>query len=154
MNNSSYQNLSWYEKYEIDKKYSLMGNATLLENENHMNGGWQNGFFRFDMDLNSPIPNQRIATHNIVENKLQNNQLILKNKNQNDITYFPTIEQAEKRNLVGDGKPYQEILRDWQMPFVKEKSGYIYFNSDEHHVKRDYNSKTLKLHGRYSRWKI
>lgn len=108
-------------------------------------GGVANGWF-YDKEYINGTYITGASTWGIVGNKLVNGNITYNYPNDNNIVLFPEKSQAEDLNLVGDNKPYQEILRDYQMPFIKESSGYYYFDSDKHHLKINRTEKKLEIH--------
>lgn len=123
-----YYALDMDTRYEIDKKSMLMGST-----EGMGIGGIQNGYIGINKYGNSSGVLQGLVKKNLVNNNLQ-----VVDKYTNKDTFFPTSNT--------NSKVYTEFLKDWKMPFIKEKNGYYSFNSDKHHVTKDYNTKTLKLH--------
>lgn len=108
-------------------------------------GGPANGWF-YDKEYRDGIYITSASTWGIVGNKLKNGNITYNYPNDNNIVLFPEKNQAEDKNLVGENKPYKEILRDYQMPFIKESSGYYYFDSDKHHIKINRADKKLEIH--------
>ena len=142
---------SYQEKYNIDSKLTLLGQMGYVadywyKGKNSIFGGYQNGT-KLDEDGN-PVPYSNSGIYQgLVNKKLVNNNIALTYPNQNDTVFFPTTEQAESKNLVGDNKPYQKILRNQKVPFIIEPSGYYLMDSAKYHWKKGSNDK-FELHSR------
>lgn len=146
-----FNNLSMQEKYNIDKTHTLIGNQGDLSDLWHgknvsLYGGLQNG-----MIMKNGVPvvatDKSSTMKGILKNKLVNNNVVLTYQNNNNTIFFPTYEQAEAKGNVGSGKPYQQILRNYKLPFIKENSGYYYMDSNYQHWKQSSNNK-FELHKR------
>lgn len=156
---TEYKKLSLQEKNNIDKKHTLIGNQGDLWDSWHganvsLYGGLQNGTILKDGRAIAGLGNSSILK-GIVGNKLINNNINLTYQNKNNTIFFPTYQEAEALGKVGNGKPYQEILRDYQVSFIKQQSGYYYLDSQKYHWKKSDN-KTFELHsgsvGGLSEW--
>lgn len=123
-----YYNLTMEERYKIDQKSMFMAST-----EGMCIGGIQNGYIGLDQYGNSSG-----VLQGLVKSKLVNNNLQIIDKYTNKDSFFPTSNT--------NSKVYTEYLKDWKMPFIKEKNGYYSFNSDIYHVHKNYNTKTLELH--------
>lgn len=154
MTQSQFNSLSIQERNDIDKKHTLFGNAGMMWDKWHgvnasMYGGLQNGTILQNGEATAYTYDASILK-GIVQNKLINNNIVLTHQNNNDMVLFPTIQQAENKGLVGDNQPYQEIIRDCKIPFLKSSSGYYYMDSSKYHFKKT-NNQNLELHKRRSR---
>lgn len=155
MSSTDFYNLNYKQRGDIDSKLTLLGKANASGNYlNDSNryyacnyGGVQNGI----LNINGNYTNASAfsyfygATQGRVEEKLLNNQVVLKNKNYNNLNFFPTEAEAEGRDLVGNGKPFQEILRDYKLPLIQDSSGYYSFDSNLYHAKVN-NTKNIEIH--------
>lgn len=159
MTQDEFNSLPIQEKHNTDKKHTLFGNAGFMWDRWHgknasMYGGIQNGTMLQNGQAVA-IPYESSVLRGIIHNKLTNNNITLKYSNNNDTVFFPTEAQAENKGLVGDNKPYQEILRNYKIPFIKEPSGYYYMDSNKYHYKKS-NDNKFKLHtgtvGGLSEW--
>lgn len=136
--NAQMRGMQSYEYYpnsipvrsEWDKKYMLFGST-----QGMMVGGIQNGFTG---------PNIRSNCHGVLQglakDKLVNGNLVISDRFTNGTTLFPTSGET------GWNKPYNEILKDWKMPFYKEDNGYYSYNSEKYHIARDNANKRFVLH--------
>lgn len=154
MSQSEFNSLSIQEKNNIDKKHTLFGNAGMMWDKWHgvnasIYGGLKNGTILKNGEAIAYTYDASILK-GIVQNKLIDNNIVLTYQNNNDIVLFPTKEQAEDKGLVGNNQPYQEIIRDCKIPFLKSQSGYYYIDSSKYHFKKS-SDNTLKLHTRRSR---
>lgn len=135
---SSFNNLSLSRKQEIDRTHTLF---QMIHTPTIAYSGWQNGY-----NSSNTAISPKGAAQGIIGNKLVNNNIVLNYPNANDTVFFPTKAQAEDKGLVGTGKPYQEILRDYDFPFIEEDTGYYSFNSNLYHIKRSTYYKSFDLH--------
>lgn len=103
-------------------------------------GGIQNGIISVEQ-INVMVHNTSNAgVHKgFVADKLVNDNIVLTYRNENNIELFPNLKQAESRGLVGLNQVYKEILRNYKIPFIKEASGYYFFDSNEYHLKKNQN---------------
>ena len=115
---------------EWDKKYMLFGST-----QGMMVGGIQNGFTGANIRSNCHGVLQGLA-----RDKLVNGNLVISDRFTNGTTLFPTSGET------GWNKPYNEILKDWKMPFYKENNGYYSYNSEKYHIARDEANKRFVLH--------
>lgn len=123
-----YNHLSTQERYALDLKSMLMDST-----DAKCIGGVQNGYldcFKYG-DFAG-------ATQGLVKDKLVNDNLYVSDKYTNKASFFP----ATNNNT----SVYVEYLKNWRIPFIKEKNGYYSFYSNKYHVYKDYSTKTLKLH--------
>ena len=95
-------------------------------------GGIQNGYVDIGKYGNSAGFVQGLA-----KDKLVNGNLSIIDKYTNGTSFFPTVNT--------NPYVYKEILSNWKFPFEKLQNGYYYFNSNEHHLLKDYSTKTLKI---------
>lgn len=123
-----YYSLSLEERHQIDDK-SMLFDST----DTKCYGGIQNGYVDIGKYGNSAGFVQGLA-----KNKLVNGNLSIIDKYTNGTSFFPTVNT--------NPYVYKEILSNWKFPFEKLQNGYYYFNSNEHHLLKDYSKKTLKLH--------
>ena len=123
-----YYNLPLDERGKIDEKSMLMAST-----EGMCIGGIQNGYIGVEQYGNSTGVMQGLVKKNLINNNLQ-----IIDKYTNKDSFFP-------QNTTNTDV-YIQSLKNWKMPFIREKNGYYSFNSDKYHVCRDYNTKTLKLH--------
>lgn len=161
MTQSDFNSLSIEEKNNIDKKHTLLGTAGLFWDSWHgknasMYGGMQNATILKDGKAVPYTPDYNSSIYKgIIKNKLVNNNIVLNYANNNDTELFPEYEKAEAKGKVGNGKVYQEILRNYKIPFIKQKSGYYYMDSNKYHYKKATN-KSFELHngtvGGVSEW--
>lgn len=159
MTQTQFRALTTQEKYNTDKTHTLIGTAgpywtSWYGINGSLFGGIQNGT-TFQNGKSTNIPYETSIVKGVVQKKLQNNNLVLTYPNQNNTTFFPTYEEAEGKGNIGNGKPYQEILRNYKVPFIKEKSGYYHLDSNNYHWKKTTNN-TFELHngsvGGLSEW--
>ena len=158
-----FNKLSVEERINIDKKHTLFSSPGYMSTwgkkkyggADLMYGGWQNGIQQVEK-INERVYLYSIdgAKQGLVQNKLLNDNIVLTYKN-NNIELFPNQKQAEEKGLVGENQVYKEILRNYKIPFIKEKSGYYSFDSDEYHLRKGENDK-FELHkgivGGLSEW--
>ena len=123
-----YYSLSLEERHQIDDK-SMLFDST----DTKCYGGIQNGYVDIGKYGNSAGFVQGLA-----KDKLVNGNLSIIDKYTNGTSFFPTVNT--------NPYVYKEILSNWKFPFEKLQNGYYYFNSNEHHLLKDYSKKTLKLH--------
>ena len=123
-----YYSLSLEERHQIDDK-SMLFDST----DAKCYGGIQNGYVDIGKYGNSAGFVQGLA-----KDKLVNGNLSIIDKYTNGTSFFPTVNT--------NPYVYKEILSNWKFPFEKLQNGYYYFNSNEHHLLKDYSTKTLKLH--------
>ena len=123
-----YYSLSLEERHQIDDK-SMLFDST----DTKCYGGIQNGYVDIGKYGNSAGFVQGLA-----KDKLVNGNLSIIDKYTNGTSFFPTVNT--------NPYVYKEILSNWKFPFEKLQNGYYYFNSNEHHLLKDYSTKTLKLH--------
>ena len=123
-----YYSLSLEERHQIDDK-SMLFDST----DAKCYGGIQNGYVYIGKYGNSAGFVQGLA-----KDKLVNGNLSIIDKYTNGTSFFPTVNT--------NPYVYKEILSNWKFPFEKLQNGYYYFNSNEHHLLKDYSTKTLKLH--------
>lgn len=135
---SNFNNLSLSRKQEIDRTHTLF---QMIHTPTISYAGWQNGY-----NSSNTAISPKGASQGIIGDKLVNNNIVLNYPNANDTVFFPTEAQAENKGLVGDGKPYQEILRNYDFPFVEEDTGYYSFNSNLYHIKKSTSKKSFDLH--------
>lgn len=158
MSQADFNNLSIEQKNKIDSQHTLFGNAGYMWDSWHgrnasMYGGMQNATILKNGEAIS-YGYDSSNFQGIVKNKLVNNNIVLNYNNENNTIFFPTYQEAEAKGKVGEGKAYQEILRDYKVPFIKQNSGYYYMDSNLYHWKR--NSNSFDLHqgmvGGLSEW--
>lgn len=130
MDPGKYYSKELKEREEIDKKSILFGNT-----QGMCIGGIQNSF------IGTNVPKQSSGIlQGLVNNKLVDGNVMVSNRFNNGTTLFPSSGE------IGEYKPYNEFLTNWQMPFLKEANGYYSFNSDEYHLSKDYENKKFVLH--------
>ena len=126
-----------YYPKDIVTRANIDSKALLFGTTEGMNvGGLQNDYIG---------PNDKRecdgVVQGLVENTLKNGNIVVKSTYSNGTTLFPTTNET-----TGWDKPYNEILLNWQFPFLKGENGYYSFNSDQYHVTRDYQNKKFVLH--------
>lgn len=128
-----YYSKSWLERYNIDKNFVLFGSWN-----SNSNGGVQNGCYNEHV-----FGSYFGVVQGLAKDKLENGNLVIADKYNNSINLFP--DSNTNSNI------YQEVLSNWKFPFLKEKSGYYSFDSNNYHIYKDYNTNTFKLHegGKY-----
>ena len=92
-------------------------------------------------ELTKDLPNENIFLGENYLDALNFGNIVVKSTYSNGTTLFPTTNET-----TGWDKPYNEILLNWQFPFLKGENGYYSFNSDQYHVTRDYQNKKFVLH--------
>lgn len=158
INQTDFNNLSIEQKNKIDSQHTLLGNAGYMWDSWHgrnasMYGGLQNATILKNGEAIS-YGYDSSNFQGIIKNKLENNNIVLNYNNENNTIFFPTYQEAEAKGRVGNGKIYQEILRDYEVPFIKQNSGYYYMDSNLYHWKRNNNSFDLHegIVGGLSEW--
>lgn len=126
-----------YYPQDIAKRAEYDGKSLLFGSTDGMNvGGIQNGYIGANTYRKCDGVIQGLAN-----SKLQNGNLVISSEFNNGDTLFPNHD-VEK----GWYSSYNEVLKDWKFPFLKQENGYYSFNSEQLHVTRDYNSKKFTLH--------
>ncbi len=125
-----YDSKSTQDKASYDRKSMLFGST-----EGKMVDGIQNTFVSQGTSINGTGVMQ-----GLVKNKLVNGNLQVVDKYNNGTSLFPNS------GATGSSSPYNEILANWKMPFLKEENGYYSFDSDKYHLKRDDSNKRFVLH--------
>lgn len=123
-----YYDLPIEQRGKIDEKSMLMAST-----EGMCISGIQNGY----IDV-LQYGNSTGVMQGLVKKKLINDNLHIIDKYTNKDSFFP--KNASNTDV------YIQNLKNWKMPFIREKNGYYSFNSDKYHVCRDYDTTTLKLH--------
>ena len=158
MKQSDFNALSIEQKNKVDSQHTLIGNSGYMWDSWHgknasLYGGMQNATILKDGEAVAYGYNSSIFK-GIVKDKLVNDNIILNYNNENNTIFFPTYQEAEAQGRVGNGKIYQEILRNYKVPFIKQNSGYYYMDSNLYHWKRNNNSFDLHkgMIGGLSEW--
>ena len=129
MTSGEYYPKAMLERENIDKQALYFGST-----EGRTVGGIQNGF----IGTNKPNEYDGVL-QGLVENRLINGNLKVIDKYKNGTTLFPNIEE-------GDGISYNQVYKNFKMPFLKNENGYYSFNSDEYHISNDFYNKKFTLH--------
>jgi len=83
------------------------------------------------------------AVQGMVSNTLSNGNIVL-TYNNGSAHFFDT--SAESKNIVGIGKPFKEILRNYGLPFIVNSKGYYSFDSAAYHIRRDNSNNRFLLY--------
>lgn len=129
MDPGTYYSKTMPERRAIDAKALLFGDTDGL-----CVGGTVNGF----NNSNTGYRECDGVQQGLVKSTLSNGNLVVNDKYLNGTSLFNTS--------TAQGKGAVEILENWKFPFLKENNGYYSYNSENYHVKKDYNSKKFELH--------